>query len=461
MEKLDVVYMSPDLGSLFGAVALAAGGLKVLVLEGDAKRPGERPVKEDVWSKSPKEPFLLRGIRPGGFLEPLLNRLGILNKAREKVERIDPSFQVVTPEARVEVWSGKDELTREFAREFGPASKSAAALFAGFEQIGGEVYRVMGDENFPNVPKGIGSKLFRRVSPDAGVEPLRASPLSKLVADHGLPEEFSLFLATAIAGLGAPGGDNMTAAAGAALMDSARRGLYRADETELIKMILATFKSRGGYTFPLYELEAAEITGREIIALRMPKSNYIKSRMFVGSASRWAQYVPPEIKSALLPQGSPKLHRLEVMVNAEAIPVGMKDRVAFLPRRMKVIYPEHVVRIALSQTFALDGTSMRIVSAESIRPGVEDAREELQRRLLDIIPFITEYRRDERYTVETISRALDSKRPFLELPPIGPIDNLLSNEGELLADMGIGDGVVSSRILARVILRKLGLRAEI
>jgi|GEM_PF-2209950 len=461
MERLDVVYMAPDLGSLFGAVALAAGGLKVLVLEGEAKRPQEKPAKDEARPGAPKEPFLLRGLRAGGFLEPLLNRLGLLNRAREKVERIDPSFQVVTPDARVEVCASKEDIMREFAREFGSASKGAAALFSGFEQLGGEVYRVMGGDNFPSLPKGIGGKLFRRATPDPEVEPLRTAPLSQLLADHALPEKFRMFLLAAIAGLGAPGGDGMAAAAAAAVIDSARRGLYRADETELTKMILSTFKTRGGYTFPLQELEAAEMTGREIGALRMPKSNYIKSRLFIGSFSQWAEYLPQEIKKTLLPPSSHNAHRLDITVNSEAIPVGMKDRVIFLPQHAKVIRPEHVTRISLSPAFDADGASMRIVSAQSIRPGGKDAREELRRHVLEIIPFLDEHSRNEQYTVETIPRILDTQRPFLEPPPNGAIDNLLPNEGEYLSDMGIGDGVISSRILARVILRKLGLRAEI
>ena len=461
MEKLDVVYIAPDIGSLFGAVSLAAGGLKVLVLR-DEHAPltikGENGTEVSLSS----EPFLWRGLRTGVFLEPLLNRLKLLISARGKVETIDPPLQVVTPEARVDLFGEDDKLLKEIRREFGPDEfrrfKTFLSVIAeSFE----EAYGLVGSESFPVMPLGFAEKIFRRENDISGdLREARKMTFDQVMRNSGFNEHVRLALRAILSALGLPGGGALPFSVAATVFDGARRGIFRADIEALKRLLMSTFKKRGGYTLNIRELEGVELDRNGISALKLSKSNYLTSRLYVAAESMLAPHLPPEVA----PQNgtATRIHTLLMLAREEAVPVGMRDRVAVVNRNAEPLYPEHVTRISLNREKEKTDDAKVFIKVDSVSPaGIKSIEDELWEALRGVAPFVDDFVETSKYIVSDGTVRGNARTEFYELPAACVAPNLLPLECDLLAEMGLGEGIVSGRILARLVLRKLGLRADL
>lgn len=460
VEKIDVVYIDPDISSLFGAVSLAAGGLKVVILEG--KPPSRAVVADSGEELTPAmEPFLWRGLRGGAFLEPLLNRLRLLISAREKVHRIEPPLQVVTPDVRLDYFGEDARLQREFGREFGENGfRPAVAMSRYMAERAEEVYELAGWPSFPPMPQGLTDRLFRREQDCVGeLEEIRSESFREFVRRSRLGEAVKTFAGGIIAAMGLPAGDDLPVASASLILDGARRGIYRAGEAALRDMLLVTFKRKGGYVMSLDELQRVELGKGGVTGLQMTKSNYLYSRLYVGADSKLLEYLPPGSEPAFPPT---RVHTLTLLTRRGAIPVGMKDRVVMVNRLAEPLYPEHVARICVLPPSGEVRDDYVFVTVTSMRPGrISSVEGELWSAARYLAPFIDEYLAGYRYDVEVSTVREGLREGFFELPPMEQAPNLLPREGDLLAEMGMGEGVISGRILARVILKKLGLKAEI
>ncbi len=460
VEKIDVVYIDPDISSLFGAVSLAAGGLKVVILEG---KPHSRAVTSDSGEEltPAEEPFLWRGLRGGPFLEPLLNRLRLLISARDKVHRMDPPLQVVTPEVRLDYFTEDPHLQREFTREFGENGfRPAAAMSRYMAEQAEKVYELAGWSSFPPMPQGLADRLFRREQDcSEELEEICSESYEQFARRSRLGEAVGTFAGAIIAAMGLPAGADTPVASAGLILDGARRGIYRADEAALKNMLLLTFKRKGGYVMPMDDLQQVELGRGAVSGLRMTKSNYIYSRLYVGADSKLLNYLPAGSEPAVPP---PRVHTLTILTRRMALPVGMQDRVVMVNRRAEPLYPEHVARICIVPPSEKAEEDYVFVTGTSTRPGkISSVEGELWSAVKYLAPFIEDYTCGYRYDVEDSTMREGFREKFFELPPMEQVPNLLPREGDMLAEMGMGEGVISGRILARVILKKLGLKAEI
>jgi len=458
LEKLDVVYLAPDIASLFGAVGLAAGGLKVIVLvEGHRTRVLESEDGTEV--SPPVEPFLWRGLRPVVFLEPLLNRLKLLINARGKVKHLNPALQVVTPDTRLDYFGADERLMKEMVREFGPdEADRAVRLLNELNEMAEQAYELASLESFPPMPMGLGERLMRRESScRKELDMLLHTSFEEILHRSNVSEAVRTLLYCAIAGLGMPTGMELPACAAAILLDGIRRGIYRVDEPALRGMLMNTFKRNGGYTMPLGELEGIEIGKDKISALRISKSNYIVSRLYVAGSKHVINFIPEYESTA----ACARLHILTVLARKGAVPVGMKDRVVTVSRKAEPLYPEHIARISVAKVNQVKEDKNVFLTVESYRPpGIDTIETELWDALRGVAPFMDDFVVSHRYDVDDSAFSAETPKAFFELLDDKRLTNLLPTESELLAQMGMGEGVINGRILSRVILKKLGLRAQ-
>lgn len=461
MEKLDVVYLAPDVSSLFGAVSLAAGGLKTLVLSDDGAPKKGRDC-DSIESLNQNEPFLWRGLRPGAFLEPLLNRLKLLISAREKVERIDPPLQVVTPDVRFDFYGADANLMKELLREFGGEEATRSyELIGSLAERAGKVYNLLNSESFPPMELGMAGKFFRREA-DCGPEldEIRRGTFSDAMRASGLSDTICLTLCGIVAAMGLPAGNDLPLSSAAVILDGVRKGIFRADRSALRQMLLSTYKKHGGYSMALQDIEGVDMDRNGIAALRLSKSNYLQSKIYVASES----FVSSLLKNGKKPEertGSKK-HILQLTANIGAVPVGMRDRVVIIGRKADPLYPEHVTKISVTKIGGIENADNVQISVDSLRPsGIETIENELWEALRTLSYFVDNYVISSNYYVFASPIREIPRKAYYEIPQNGLAPNLFPREGDMLAEMGLGEGILSGRVLPKLILKKLGLRTDL
>lgn len=138
-RRWDVLVLGSALGGLAAAVRLGRAGLRVCVVE------------EEAAARAPgfvREPFLLPGITGGGPLDRALRELGLPRIERRDLEPQAVSFQVLLPEARVEIgappllvselvsWGlAKPEEAEALVQAITESGDEAAARLAGLDWI--------------------------------------------------------------------------------------------------------------------------------------------------------------------------------------------------------------------------------------------------------------------------------------------------------------------------------------
>ena len=138
-RRWDVLVLGTALGGLAAAVRLARGGLRVCVVEEDeaARQPSYL-----------REPFFVPGLAGEGPLDGALRELGLPPIERRDLELDPVAFQVLLPNARVDVgradllgselisWNlAKPELAERFVDAIVSAGKAAAQRMASLEWI--------------------------------------------------------------------------------------------------------------------------------------------------------------------------------------------------------------------------------------------------------------------------------------------------------------------------------------
>lgn len=131
----DVIVLGDDLAGLIAATLCARRGLRVLVAETETTIPSDYRIGPYALSRRIM-PFV-------GEQSPAMRRviaeLHFIQLLRRRLQPLRPSFQVVLPDARIEVPAEGDGFARELAREL-PSEKAAIEAFL---TRAGEVSRVL------------------------------------------------------------------------------------------------------------------------------------------------------------------------------------------------------------------------------------------------------------------------------------------------------------------------------
>lgn len=121
-NSYDVIAVSDDFAGLVAATLCARRGLRVLLLSS-----GERPARYSVGDyKLPCAPLPLIGMSSPA-VRRVLDELHFVHPLKRKLIESRPSFQFVSPEARIDVEEDEVALVRELERELGYGNGHAAA----------------------------------------------------------------------------------------------------------------------------------------------------------------------------------------------------------------------------------------------------------------------------------------------------------------------------------------------
>ncbi len=131
----DVIALGDDLAGLIGATLCARRGLRVLV----ARTPSSPPEEYKIGPyRFPREPMVFVG-ESSPAVRRVVGELSFIQSLKRRLTPVKPGFQLILPDARLDIGPDSDALARELEREL---PDEAAALQECFERAA-EVSRVL------------------------------------------------------------------------------------------------------------------------------------------------------------------------------------------------------------------------------------------------------------------------------------------------------------------------------
>ncbi|MFH0902604.1 MAG: hypothetical protein V2A73_18395, partial [Pseudomonadota bacterium] len=122
----DVIVLGDDLAGLIAATLCARRGLRVLVADppvavGQVERYELGPYE------LPRRPFTF-AIEPSMAIRRVVAELNFVQTIKRRLVPLRPSFQIILPDARIDVSTDAESLSRELEREL-PAERAAIERF--------------------------------------------------------------------------------------------------------------------------------------------------------------------------------------------------------------------------------------------------------------------------------------------------------------------------------------------
>ena len=174
----DVILLGDDLAGLIGATLCAKRGLRVLVAETPSTPLEKYPLGPYSLPRSPmpfpveSSPSVTRVIRELNFVQTLKRRLTPLK----------PAFQVILPDARLDVAPDPELFARELGRELGGEKEAIEAFLGRAQEISKVLEPVLGqDISVP--PEGFWERRELKYS-DAKLQAMSGDPLPGIPDDH-------------------------------------------------------------------------------------------------------------------------------------------------------------------------------------------------------------------------------------------------------------------------------------
>lgn len=188
----DVIVLGDDLAGLIAATLCARRGLRVLVAETAATPPERYAIGP---YQLPRAPLAFVG-DSSPAVRRVVGELNFIQTLKRRLQPLKPSFQVILPDARIDVSPELDATLRELDRELVAQRGALEAFFAASAEVSRTIEPVLGqDVSIP--PEGfwerreLGRTESRLPPPDEDLLPgvPEGHPARALVA---LPAAFSL-----------------------------------------------------------------------------------------------------------------------------------------------------------------------------------------------------------------------------------------------------------------------------
>jgi phytoene dehydrogenase-like protein len=137
----DVVVMGMEIGPLAAGALLARRGFRVLVVGGGA--PFER--YSCYGYRFSRRPFLLTAAHSPA-VRRVFEELGLVQMLQQAARQPSPSYQIVTPSARVDVSPELHETVDELRRELGIPADEIERVLRGLGRLMGELDKLLGGD---------------------------------------------------------------------------------------------------------------------------------------------------------------------------------------------------------------------------------------------------------------------------------------------------------------------------
>jgi len=393
----DIVCLGTELPGLVAAALLAKQGYRTLVLD---LRPLRVPAAQ---AQGEGHPLLFVGDHSAPVLRWAVSQLGLTQELRNRLEPLVPSYQVVTPQHRVDIGGRSPDTDAELQRELPAAAAGLDGLMARVEASQAALQSLFEPPPaFAPATWGQRRALRRRLrAVGLGDDLLSEDVFAPLAADDPLRLLFELPLA-ALAGA-AP--DALGALAKARLLGHLGRGIAAlpGGQRGLENLLLERFATYGGVLRQGCAVESLELPWARSPLLRLsPGQDEVGCELLLlaGPRADFATLLPEGRKRRRFEQQSaaaaPPWRRVTLWLDLapESLPEAMAPALVLLPDPelrqpggqpllVTRLDPKRPGRLSLSAAVP----SEAIQSADGLRR-VEDAMLEGLRFLL---PFLDEH----------------------------------------------------------------------
>lgn len=472
----DAVILGPDLAATVAGALLANRGLRVLVAAVPGARVSATGELQPLERYSvgpyvlPRAPLAWVGL-DGPVQRRLFGELGIVQLLRRKLELNRPSYQLLLPDARIDVG---DELVRELVRELGaPAVEALEPLTAQLGEISTAMEAILA-QDLVLPPDGFwdrrdAQRVAGRLPPS---DTPAGDPLGQLAPDaplrllHEAPARFAIHAA-------APSG---TARARAA--DLHRRGSYRLDggREALRALLLERMKLHSGEVQAAHEatrilVKRGKVTGVELVAPSGRREEVGATHVVCGmSAARVVALLddgdkPPKrlVESAAV---RVEAHRylLHLVAPLDALPDALGRYALSIADPTAPLVGANALALHLADGYGQHAVLSVEALAEDASPeGLASLRRAIRAHLDRLLPFVSEHL----LCVHSPHDGLPPEGAGLAgaaVPPPLPMDPIYAfDEPLLLGVCGVphATGVKGLTLASRQILPGLGLEGEL
>lgn len=377
----EVVVVGASLASLTAGALLARRGFRVAVI-GHQTRPTTYGYDGMLFR---------RELAAVGFLDApafrrAMSELALLPAVRRRAQTPDPAWQVVLPRQRLDAWADPERRLAELDREFPEVHRPVEDFYANLLRANASLDRLFG----PDVPWPPGGFFDRRAARRAasetpfGPDGLRGDVFAEFAADH----PFRTVVDAQARFGGALDPDRLTALARTRLHASAMRAVFLADGgiDGVRRLLEERIQQHGGDVRLRDEVDRVNLRRNRAESVVLAGTDEVLGCGFLVSALDAAathrltgrqasrSYAIRQLASR------PRYYRyvLNVAVNAEAIPVGMAQRVFHVADRARPLAEENLLAVEWA---APDAQGRVVVTACALLPrsAVEEGESYLRR----------------------------------------------------------------------------------
>ncbi len=351
-DFFDIIVVGPHLGGLLAAALLVKRGKRAMLLAVPERK------EEDNWETDPYE-RVFTNLGGKFFLNNALEELAALPGRTRLVKPVVPSFQIITPQLRVNIDSGDPDPLGHLAEEFNEDPKQIHSLFKTLNRVKKALrqYFLLRSPHRPRGLKGLIKKSFQSLS----LIPLHRSGRElfvELLDRYQFSPLFRAVLLSQIMAFSRLYSSNPTLTSAAHCLSVFKEGgqVLCFERPSLASVLKSFILDRGGVIIPDTTIRRIHRASTSVLAIHLEDKYqpYLCHHLLVNTDMRWFNEMLPEDMrdheySRRLEgiQASGFLFRLHFHLRRNVVPVGMGENALFIADPEKPLLGDNFFSLVL------------------------------------------------------------------------------------------------------------------